>query len=214
MTKEQEHLEALKDIRKMMQESSRFLSLSGLSGVFAGVYALAGAWLGHKAISTFNAGYPRGSENFEVAYKQLQFEVIAICFGVLLLSIGTAYFFTAQKARKQNQNLFDKTSIRLLISMLVPLVAGGLFCMALLLQKNGFVLMVAPAMLLFYGTALVNSGKYTVHDIRFLGYFEILFGLLAAFFPGHGILFWALGFGVMHIIYGSIMWYKYDRKDK
>lgn len=211
MTKEQEQLEALKDIRKMMQESSRFLSLSGLSGVFAGVYALAGAWMGNKVITSFNAVYPRGRENFEEDYKTLQFQVVAICLSVLVMSIGTAYFFTAKKARKHHQSLFDKTSLRLLVSMLVPLAAGGLFCLALLLQKNGFVLMVAPAMLLFYGTALVNSGKYTVHDIRFLGYFEIILGLLAAFFPGHGILFWALGFGVMHIIYGSIMWYKYDR---
>ena len=211
MTKEQEQLEALKDIRKMMQESSRFLSLSGLSGVFAGVYALAGAWLGHNVISTFNAGYPRGCDNFEVAYKTLQLQIVAICLVVLVMSIGTAYFFTAKKARKHHQNLFDKTSMRLLISMLVPLVAGGLFCFALLLQKNAFVLMVAPAMLLFYGTALVNSGKYTVHDIRFLGYFEIIFGLLAAFFPGHGILFWALGFGILHIVYGITIYFKYEK---
>lgn len=212
MNKEQEQLEALKDIRKMMQESSRFLSLSGLSGVFAGVYALVGAWLGSRVIANFNMGYPRGTEAFEHAYQKLQWQVILICIAVLFFSIGTAAVFTYRKAKKNSYKLFDKTSFRLLASLLAPLIAGGGFCIALVMHKNGFVLMVAPTMLLFYGTALISSSKFTLHDIRFLGYFEIVLGLLAAFFPGHGILFWALGFGLMHIIYGSIMWYKYDRK--
>lgn len=95
--------------------------------------------------------------------------------------------------------------------MLVPLLTGGLFCLALVLHGNGFVLMVSPAMLLFYGLALINSSKFTLHDIRYLGYLEVILGLIAAFLPGYGLLFWAIGFGVLHIVYGGIMWFKYDR---
>lgn len=97
--------------------------------------------------------------------------------------------------------------------MMVPLAAGGLFCLALLYHNNGMVLLVSPVMLIFYGLALIASSKFTVHDIKYLGYLELVLGILATFFLGHGLLFWALGFGVLHIIYGSIMWYKYDRNN-
>lgn len=95
--------------------------------------------------------------------------------------------------------------------MAIPLFAGGLFCFAMML--NGSAIMVSSVMLLFYGLALLNSSKYTMTDIRYLSYIEIALGLMAAFVPGYGLFFWALGFGVLHIIYGSIMWFKYDRNN-
>ena len=65
--------------------------------------------------------------------------------------------------------------------------------------------------LIFYGLALVNASKYTLTDIRYLGYCEIVLGLVNMFYIGKGLYFWAAGFGVLHIIYGAIMWCKYER---
>ena len=211
MKNQKEQLEALQDIRKMMKDSSKFLSLSGLSGVFAGVYALIGAYAGHLAITAFNTGYPGGSEKSDYAYTELVIQIIVICSIVLFLCVITALYFSNRKAKKNNQKLFDHMSRKLLWNMAVPLFSGGLFCLALISHGNGFVLMVSPAMLLFYGLALVNCSKFTLHDIRYLGYLEVFLGIVASFLPGHGLLFWALGFGVLHIIYGSVMWFKYDR---
>ena len=210
MENEKQQLEALQDIRRMMQESSKFLSLSGLSGIFAGIYALIGAWLGHSAIASFNEGYPR-NENFETEYNRYLIYLLAICFGVLATSILTAFLFSFNKAKRNNQKLFDHTSKKLLWNMIIPLSAGGIFCFALLYHGHNFLLLIAPAMLIFYGLALVNSSKFTLHDIKYLGYLEIILGIISCFSLKHGLIFWALGFGVLHIIYGAIMWFKYDR---
>lgn len=219
MEKEKQQLEALQDIRKMMQESSKFLSLSGLSGVFAGVYALIGAFLGYIEIKKTGNSVDiyRGAESSQVynvtseEYSLLKLKIVLICCVVLFLSLLTAFVFTSKKAKKNNQKLFDRTSKKVLWNMLIPLFAGGFLCLALLYHGRNFVLLICPVMLLFYGMALLNSSKFVIHDIKILGYLEIILGLLACVFLGHGILFWALGFGVLHIVYGAYMWYKFDR---
>lgn len=216
MENEKQQLEALQDIRKMMQESSKFLSLSGLSGIFAGIYALIGAYLGYNEISKAGSGVDsyRGMESsneYSESYELLKFKIIFICGAVLFLSLLTAFIFTSQKAKKNNEKLFDRTSKKVLWNMLVPLSAGGLFCLILLYHGSDFFLLISPIMLLFYGMALINSSKFVMHDIKILGYLEIILGLAACLFLGYGILFWALGFGVLHIIYGAYMWFKFDR---
>ena len=69
----------------------------------------------------------------------------------------------------------------------------------------------APASLIFYGISLVNASKYTLTDIRYLGVMEIILGLINTQFIDYGLYFWATGFGLLHIIYGAMMWWKYER---
>ncbi|MFN8115120.1 MAG: hypothetical protein U0W65_03350 [Bacteroidia bacterium] len=216
MTKENlEHLEAIQDIRQMMKKSTRFLSLSGLSGVFAGLYALIGAYVASLFLNKFARSYQediiRGNEigTNEIVYG-LYLDFILIAAGVLVFSIITAYFFSNRKAKREGNRLFDHTAIRVLINLAIPLVAGGVFCMALL--YHGAIVYIAPAMLLFYGLALINASKYTYDDIRYFGICEVVLGLINAFNLGNGLLYWAFGFGVLHIVYGATMWYKYERK--
>jgi hypothetical protein len=82
----------------------------------------------------------------------------------------------------------------------------------LILLKHEHFGLVAPVSLIFYGVALINSSKYTFGTVKYLGIGEVIIGLIAAYFPGNGLLFWALGFGVLHIIYGVFMYLKFDRK--
>jgi len=216
MTKENlEHLEAIQDIRQMMKKSTRFLSLSGLSGIFAGIYALIGAYVSSLILSNFAHSYQedivRGNEmgTHEMVYG-LYVDFILIAIAVLAFSIVTAYYFSNRKAKKDGHHLFDHTAIRVLINLAIPLVAGGVFCLALLF--HGAIVYIAPAMLLFYGLALINASKYTYDDIRYFGICEVVLGLINAFNLGNGLLYWSLGFGVLHIVYGATMWYKYERK--
>jgi hypothetical protein len=198
MKQSEQPIEVLQDIRQMMQQSTRFLSLSGLSGVFAGVYALGGAWIGNYVI--FEAS---------LDHRDTLWAVTGICAAVLALSILTAFIFSSRKARRTGSKLFDSTGKRLFWHMFIPLATGGILCIALI--TDGGIMLVAPVMLIFYGLALINGSKYTLRDIGNLGFLEVILGLIAAFYRSHGLLFWTLGFGVLHILYGTIMWYKYDR---
>jgi hypothetical protein len=211
MSKEKEQLEAIQDIRKMMMESSKFLSLSGFSGVFAGIFALAGAFLGKTQFDL----YFQGKNLFfdlMATEENLILIIFSICLVVLISSILVAFFFSRNKARKNGQKLFDQSSKKLFLNIAIPLVCGGVFSLAMLFYGGYFVFLIAPSMLIFYGLALFNGSKYTYHDIKILGILEIILGFLALFYLGKGLLFWSIGFGVLHIIYGVLVWYKYDRK--
>ncbi len=208
MDKSQKYIEDLNEIRSLMERSSRFISLSGLSGVFAGIWALAGAFTAHIVI-----GKSSYILNERMTGRYIQdntfLYLMGIAISVLILAIATGIFFTQRKAKKNGLRIWDKLGLRLLTNLSIPLVTGGVFCLILLFY--GIYGLVAPATLIFYGLALLNASKYTLHEIRFLGITEIALGLISAFFIGYGLYFWAIGFGVLHIIYGLVMYYKYDR---
>jgi hypothetical protein len=196
-------LEELREIRSMMERSSRFISLSGLSGVFAGVFALIGAGVAYWYLEiSLGEGYHRFRD-----WQVLTF-ILTDAAAVLIPSLLTAVYFTTRQAKKHGQKIWDNTSKRLLINMAIPLVTGGIFILALLQWAP---MLAAPATLIFYGLALINASKFTLNDIRYLGVCELLLGLISAFWPGYSLFFWAIGFGVLHIIYGAVMYRKYER---
>ncbi len=208
----EEPLETLSEIRSMMERSSRFISLNGLSGVFSGIFALIGAYAGHLYLTNHFKHFGPVSEfsNYSIAgIVTTYFFFFIDAFLVLMASIFVAMFLSISKARKNGLTFWDNTARRLLINLLIPLITGGFFCLILL--THGIVGLIAPVMLIFYGLALINASKYTYNDIRFLGLIEVLMGLLASVWIGYGLIFWAIGFGIIHIIYGVIMFYKYER---
>lgn len=195
----------LSHIRSMMERSSRFISLSGLSGVFAGLTALIGAMYVYFVFQREGIDYFDGKRNVFTA--DLVNELFWIGLVILIVAIAFGYFFTARKSKANNLKIWDSTTKRLLINFSIPLITGGLFCLGML--YHGMFVFIAPATLIFYGLALVNASKYTLTDVQYLGYLEIALGLLSLFFLGWGLVFWAIGFGVLHIIYGLIMHKKY-----
>ncbi len=202
-------LESLSDIKQLMERSSRFISLSGLSGVFAGLYALAGAGIGYWYMNnTMGMTYRNIIKSDAIGNDFVRF--FAIDAGtVLLLALTTGVYLTTRSAKRNNQSIWDKTAQRLLINMMIPLSAGALFCISLLI--NHLYGLIPPVMLLFYGMALINASKYTLGDVRYLGICQVILGLIASFFIGHGLLFWSIGFGILHIVYGVVMYIKYER---
>ena len=192
----------------MMEKSSTFISLSGLSGVFAGCMALIGAVLAYRTLNRSEISY--FSVDGRVFTDHIVLELFLIATGVLIFSVIGVIFFTVRKSRRKNLKIWNKVTRNVLIHLAIPLFAGGVFILAMLQQ--GILGFVAPATLVFYGLALVNASKFTYGDIRWLGYFEIALGLISAFFIGYGLYFWAVGFGILHIIYGTMMFNKYDRK--
>ena len=208
----QKYLDDISEIKTMMSRSSRFISLSGLSGIMAGIYALIGAALAHFRITSFHSiDY---AESTGIALGRYQNHLVRdlglIAITVIALAIITAVFLSSRKAKKSGEKLWNVSSKRLVINFFIPLIAGGIFCIVLL--QYGILGLVSPATLIFYGLACVHASKYTLGDVRYLGLTNIVLGLVATQFIGYGLYFWAVGFGLLHIIYGISMYYKYDRK--
>jgi hypothetical protein len=200
-------LNDLAEIRSIMERSTKFLSLSAASAVLAGVYALVGAALAWRVIYTspYILYPPYSWSSVEGELGRLIFLAAA----VFLLAAGTTYWLSYRKARKAGERMWTRAGVRLLVNFVIPLFAGGVFIT--LLYVRGFYSLMAASSLLFYGMALLNAGNFTFSDIRKLGVAELALGLLAAAFPGKGLLFWALGFGVLHIVYGGVMYWKYEK---
>ncbi len=205
-----DYLKDIQDIKQMMSKSSQFLSLSGLSGILAGIYALIGAFIANSILPDYNKiGYELSRETLTLTEQEITTKLFFIAFTVIVLSILSGILLCASKAKKQKESLWNESSKRLLISFGIPLITGGIFAL-LLLQKEYYGI-IAPITLLFYGLGCVSASKHTFRDVKYLGITLIILGLLATYFMGYGLLFWALGFGVCHIIYGSRMYFKYDR---
>lgn len=208
MKREQDYIKDITEIRSMMERSTKFLSLTGLSGVMAGVYALIGAYLvyelfyrnsGSRFFTTLTGGEVSGSLS----------TMILLALVVLFLAVSTAIYFSFRKARKNGEKLWNATARRLVLNMAIPLVAGGLLILVFL--AKGLFGLIIPMTLIFYGLALANAGKFTFEEMKSLGIIQIFLGLLAAYFMEYSLLFWAFGFGLMHILYGIYMHLKYEK---
>lgn len=202
-------LQDIKDIRRMMERSSRFISLSGLSGVAAGICALIGAYVAYNMLDKYYGTYDSKGFFSGDEFSRLKIKMAVLAIVVFAAAFISSFYLTWRRAKKQGLPLWDHVSKRLAWNMAVPLLAGGFFIIGMLRFDTW--LFVSPACLVFYGLALVNASKYTVTDIRYLGYCEILLGLVNMFYPGYGLWFWAVGFGILHIIYGLVMWTKYEK---
>ncbi|WP_454801696.1 hypothetical protein [Mucilaginibacter phyllosphaerae] len=206
--KENEIQDELTSIRSMMERSSKFISLSGLSGVLAGVYALIGAVCAYIILYA-GRGWHTVIYFYNNSLTAIVTSLSVVALAVLLASVSTGIILTIRKAKQKGQNPWGRTSRQLIFNLAVPLVTGGILVLILILR--GYFGIVASATLIFYGLALVNASNITYNDVKYLGILEIILGLLAAVLPGFGLLFWAIGFGVLHIVYGTIMHLKYDR---
>lgn len=199
-TVSQSNIEAIHDIRKIMDRSSRFISLSGWSGVAAGICALTGAWIANVQI----VAYTGGTSDISGCLECLRSNLILTGVTVFVIAFVAAIVLTYLKIRKDGVSIWGVAQRRLLYNTLLPMAVGGLLIWRMI--DLGYYELIAPSTLIFYGLALVNGSKYTLGEVRYLGYAEILTGIIALFVVSGGIYAWAFGFGVLHIIYGIVMW--------
>jgi hypothetical protein len=223
MTSKPQPIDTLRDIKQMMEQSSRFISLSGLSGVAAGCCALVGAWFAYRMMDADNYAYAVDGTRYRteqystakntgntVTLPELisspLFQIAAITFIAALIF---AFLFTYLRSRKTSTPLWGHVSKRLMLNVSIPMIVGGIYLWKMI-QQGAFGL-IAPGCLIFYGLALVNASKYTLREVRYLGFCQVCLGIISLWFIGYGIFFWAIGFGVLHIIYGIVMWWKYEK---
>lgn len=219
-TSTQNHQEDLQHIKLMMERSSRFISLSGLSGIAAGVCALVGAYFARNVIINSNSlvaeNYNYNNEVARNASRNTNLidfmgnQLFLIAIVTFIAAFALSFIFTYLRSKKTKTPLWGNTSRRLFINVMIPMIAGGIYLLKLI-EHEAYGL-IAPGCLIFYGLALVNASKYTLGEVRYLGYLQIILGLTSLCFIGYGLYFWAIGFGILHIVYGIFMWNKYERE--
>lgn len=191
-----------------MDRSARFLSLSGWSGIWAGIVALAGAGVAYQWLSQYtfyDNTLTRGDFNAEYFIRYVVLAVVTFT-----VAFVGGFYFTYRKNKKAGLNMWNSASRKMVINLAIPLIAGAVVTLAF--AWRGDWIYVSPACLIFYGLALINGSKYTVSDIKYLGLIEVVLGCAGLFIsPGYGLYLWAFGFGILHIFYGIIMWRKYDQ---
>lgn len=203
MEEKRDYIQDITEIRSMMERSSKFLSLSGWAGIMTGLYALAGAYIAYNYFDFNPSSISSGDSISELS------NVIILAIIILMLALATAIFFSYKKAKGKGEDIWEPTSRRLLTSMLVPLLSGGILIILMLI--NGLIGLILSFSLIFYGLALYNASKFTIDEVKFLGFVQIGLGLLGSYFIEYGLIIWAIGFGVVHIIYGIYMHFRYER---
>ena len=191
-------LESVNEIKELMEKSSKFISVSGLAAILAGIYALAGAYIATQVITP---------ETHLIV--TLEFMAI-IALSVLATAAVTAGILSYCKSQKTGQSFFSRLTYRALWNFSLPMLAGGIVCISILMHEYYDIL--ASVMLLFYGLALVNTSKFTYSSVAWLGYAFICLGAVDCFWAGYSLLFWTIGFGGFHILYGILFYLHYERK--
>lgn len=202
--------EDLQAIREIMEKSSKFLSLSGLAGIFAGICALAGAaaaWF--FILDSGGESYSAYIRNQETSAAGTGLYLALDALLVLAFAILGAVYFSFRKAKKASLRFWTNSTRRLLFHLMLPLVSGGIIILVLIFR--GKTDLVISFMLVFYGLALVNAGKFTFGEIHYLGLTQIALGIMAIIFIEQSLIFWTVGFGLMHIVYGTVMYYRHER---
>jgi hypothetical protein len=198
MNNESDYLDQLAEIRRMMEKSSRFISLSGFSGIIIGTYAIIAAWFARKILM--------------VPDKASALILAVVAVGLLGISLVTAFYLTVRRTRKMNQPIWGPGPRQMVFALFPPLFAGG--ALAFILVLNGVYGLIAASLLIFYGLALISASRFSHHELLFMGWIQVCLGLMAALFPVYGLLIWAAGFGIVHIVYGAWMYFRYERQAK
>lgn len=223
MTEQEEQLKAITEMRDLMNKSSRFISMSGWSGVSAGLFGLIASFLFYRSLGDMffdfplsgdvfaNNRYGEGATVTTVLAAIVMVQTLAIIATVTLVSaVFSAWFFTWRRAKKLGLSMWDDTARRLTLNFFIPLAAGGGFC--LVLASHGMIGLLPGATLLFYGLALLNASKYTFNDIRYLALMEIGLGFIASAYYQYSLVLWGIGFGVLHVVYGILLYFKHETK--
>ncbi len=210
MEEHNKHIEDITEIRHMMERASKFISLSGLSGVMAGIFAIIGAAVAFWYLEIFmpSAEKPLLFNDIELKHDA-EISLLLLAIIIFTLALLSGIFFTTRNSRKKNIPLWDHSSRKVMINLFIPIITGALFIVFLIFKE--FYLLIVPSSLIFYGLSLINAGHFTFSDIKYLGYIEIILGFSSLIFANQSLIIWTIGFGAMHIVYGILMFYKYEK---
>lgn len=207
-----EALNELSEIKMMMTRSTKFLSLSGWSGIWVGLCGLlaSGTLYYWQTLATFSYLPLSDSDPYQTAYTP--FMLVGLAIVTFITAVAGGFYFTIRKTKQSGTPFLTSVTKRLLVRFATPLVIAAVLC--LILYSHYLVEYTLATTLLFYGLALFTIQEDTVKEVKSIASLEIILGLLAFYFVDRSLLFWALGFGAVHLLYGIILWNKYDKTRK
>ncbi|MEM7417422.1 MAG: hypothetical protein AAF389_18165 [Gemmatimonadota bacterium] len=181
-------MDNLRYIRQAMERSGSFTHVSGIGGVGMGSLAIGAAALAWNASTTA--------------------EWLAIWLVAAGASLAVSVLAMARKSAADGVTLLTGPGRKFAWSVTPPLAAGGVLTIALV-RAGAFDLL--PGMwLLLYGAAIVTGGSHSVRSIPFMGAAFMAAGVGALLTPASwGDVWMAVGFGVLHIVFGALIWRKH-----
>ena len=203
-------------MEKKLEQSSRFISLSGFSGIFVGLCGLLGAYITHNLVSTESHTDKEmleiigGFDYYNMTVHQFVGEnLIFLALFTILFALLFAFYFTTLRSRRNRVPIWDEKIKRQISVLCLPNIVGAIFIMRLVLTANyGYIV---PSALIFYAISLINIRRFTTGEVALLGYLLLLLGVVNLWMQGWGILFFGFGFGVLHVIYGIVTFFLYER---
>ncbi len=177
----------LRSIRSAMESSSRFTDLSGIGMVAIGLTALAAALV----------ALAQSSERAAILVWEAE-AVIALSIGVM----GTLH-----KARDGWGRLLAAPARKFALGLAPPLAAGGI--LTLVLQREGLYDLLPGMWLVIYGAAMAAAGAFSVRLLPVMGFAFMAIGTVALLTPTWAGWLLGVGFGGLHIVFGTIIARRY-----
>ena len=181
-------MDNLRFIRETMERSTSFTAVSGVAGMIMGAVAMVAA---------------------VVASTRRTPEAWLLTWLIAALVAGLAALWAMiRKARASGVSLLSGPGSKFALFFTPPIVVGALLTAALV--RVDLLSVLPGAWLLLYGTAVVSGGAFSVRIVPMMGVGFMLVGALALFAPpAWGDEFMAVGFGVLHIVFGLVIWRKH-----
>jgi len=202
MDKKDKHIEDLRAIHNLMERSSIFVNLSGIGAIIVGLCALAGSWFAHRILWQYSLA--------PYTLTELKLSLLTLAAIVFFSALGIYVLFVWLRSRQLKAKFWNATARKISINFGVPFLSGSLVVFHLL--TNDYISMVAPVSIIVYGIAVFCASHNSFVESRLLAVLEIALGVVALWFPGQGLWFWMVGFGLLHILYGIVFWFNHERK--
>lgn len=176
------------------------MSLRSRIFIISGIYALFGIYFVKKLIFLYNFSEV-GINLLPINFFEIFLFVIA--FLVILISFITAYVL-AKRSKKE-------ISKKVKIHILVPVIISFILILFLLTNNYHFI---SSASLILYGLILINLSRIDLGKYLFLGFIEIILGVIAFLIGSNDLIFLGIGFGVIPIIFGLFNYKKTELKNQ
>jgi hypothetical protein len=191
----EEARENLRVIRQTMERSTKYSTLSGLSGVLIGLAAIAGV----LATNWLTGDAPPGAS----VYRHPS-ALALVWVSVLVMAVAIDFACNKRRAARVGKHVVSPLGAHIVLAALPAFLAGGV--LTLFFYQHALLYYVWGVWMLSYGLAISAVGLFSVKPVLALGAAFVLAGAVTLLLPlPYHLYMMALTFGGFHIGYGVVM---------
>ena len=180
-------MDNLKYIRQTMERAGSFTAVPGKGGVLMGVVALLAARL--SAGQTSAGGW------------------LATWTAAAMIAMAIGILGAALKSRRFQMPLFSGPGRKFVAGFAPALLAGAV--LTVVFYRAGISGFLPGVWLLLYGAAVLSGGSASVRIVPVMGACFMFVGTVALLLPGWNDVLLPVGFGGLHLIFGTVIAVKY-----